>query len=369
MDKTKVVIPERFKDHPMFNELICGTNFGFMAKRGYYLQDEIKKQPELMAKAGINWTTLNMNFCQSTYFSQKVYLDFEFSTGEMEIAETAKRLHDNGIKILFKPCLTPLDGSWMGCVNFPPSHGMKQIAGVDNDYWKKWFKSFTEAEKYFADLAERIGMDAMIIGAEYEGTEGQNEYWENIIKEVRGIYFNPISYEFTPSSRKLHDLKWFEGLDFLSYSYYPPACEANMDYLDPNQNDGAKDNPTKTVEDMVSYLEPRKKRIESISQRFGNKPIAFTEYGTRSAHGCIMQPYNFLWETHYDGQEQADYMEASFRTFVDVPQWMGLFWWKWDETQYRPHYHTDPRGDKGFTIQGKPAEDVMRKWVKKLRNE
>ena len=140
-----------------------------------------------------------------------------------------------------------------------------------------------------------------------------------------------------------------------------------MDYLDPNENPGSKDNPTKTVEDMVKYLEPRKKRIESISERFGNKPIAFTEYGTRSAHGCIMQPYNFLWETHYDGQEQADYMEASFRTFVDVPQWMGLFWWKWDETQIRPQYHGDPGGDRGFTIQGKPAEEVMRKWVQMKR--
>ena len=53
----------------------------------------------------------------------------------------------------------------------------------------------------------------------------------------------------------------------------------------------------------------------------------------------------------------------------ELPEWMGFLWWKWDETQYRPHYHTDPRGDKGFTIQGKPAEEVMRKWVKKLRNE
>ena len=30
MDKSKVRIPERFADHPIFNELICGTNFGFM---------------------------------------------------------------------------------------------------------------------------------------------------------------------------------------------------------------------------------------------------------------------------------------------------------------------------------------------------
>ena len=116
---------------------------------------------------------------------------------------------------------------------------------------------------------------------------------------------------------------------------------------------------------MADYLSSRKEKIASISKSFDNMPIAFTEYGTRSAHGCVMQPFNFLWDTYYDGEEQANYMEASFRTFWEVPQWMGFFWWKWDETQYRPHYHTEPGVDKGFTIQGKPAEEVMRRWLEK----
>lgn len=104
-------------------------------------------------------------------------------------------------------------------------------------------------------------------------------------------------------------------LDFLSYSYYPPACEPNEEPLDAAYNPGAKNNPSKTVEQMMSYLKSRQTRIASICECFDNMPIAFTEYGVRSAHGCIMQPYNFQWETYYDGQEQADYMEASFKTF------------------------------------------------------
>ncbi len=365
LDKNITRIPEKFKDHPIFNELICGTNFGFLAKRGYYLRPEIKKQPELMKAAGVNWTTLNMNFCQTRYYSDKLYLDFEYSTGEMEIFETVKRLHDNGIKVLFKPCLTSLDGAWMGAVKFPNSYDLKQIQGVDNDYWGKWFKSFTDASKYFADLSERAGVDSLIIGAEYFGTEGQNEYWEKVIDEVRNLYSQPITYEFTHLSRKTYDLEWLKKLDYLSYSYYPPACAPNMEPLDTERNPEIKNNPDFSVDDMVKYLEPRKKRIQSICERFDNMPIAFTEYGVRSAHGCIMQPYNFLWDTYYDGEEQANYMEASFRTFWEVPEWMGFFWWKWDETQDRPHYKGDTNGDKGFTIQGKPAEQVLKNWVNK----
>ena len=53
-------------------------------------------------------------------------------------------------------------------------------------------------------------------------------------------------------------------------------------------------------------------------------------------------------------------MKASFEVFDKVPYWMGLLWWKWDETQNRPHYHDEEGKDKGFTIQGKPAEKIFR---------
>jgi len=370
MENTNIRIPERFKDHPIFNERICGTNFGFMSKRGYYLREEVRKQPELMREAGINWTTLNMNFCMDNYFSQKVYLDFQFSSGEYELSEMVKRLHDNGIRVLFKPCLTPLDGGWMGLVNFPKTEVLRQIEGVSTDYWGNWFKSFTEGLKYFSDFSERVGMDAMIIGAEYSGTEEQSSNWEKVIEAVRENYSNPISYETTVGSSAKHDHEWLKKLDFLSYSYYPPACEPNMPLqsdgaMDANYNPTVRQNPSKTVEEMVDYMKGAKDIVRNLSKRFNNMPLAMTECGTRSAHGCIMQPFNFLWDTYYDGEEQANYMEACYRTFWDMPEWMGLFWWKWDETQNRPHYKDDPNGDKGFTVQGKPAESVMRKWCAK----
>ena len=61
-------------------------------------------------------------------------------------------------------------------------------------------------------------------------------------------------------------------------------------------------------------------------------------------------------------------LSTSMNTFWELPCWMGLFWWKWDETQYRPHYHDEPGVDKGFTIQGKPAEKVLVRWFEKLNS-
>lgn len=376
LDKNTVQISEKFRDHPLFTQPICGMNFGFMARRGYYSRPETLKQPELMAKAGVNWTTINMNFCQEAYFSRKVFLDFSFSTGELEIAEMVKRLHENGIHVLFKPCLTPLDSSWMGAVNFHEGH---QIQGVENHYWEEWFESFRQAMMYFADLAERVGMDAMLIGCEYYGTEGHSKEWREIIKLVRERYNGPISYEFTFESRKAYSLDWFEELDFLSYSYYPPAAAPNG--ILNGDRTGTENDPPETRynaptlcpnytrEEMEEYLSSRKAKIAEISKAYFNKPIVFTEIGVRSSHGSVMLPYNFLWEAPYDGEEQANYMEAVLNTFWELPCWMGLFWWKWDETQNRPHYYNQPGVDKGFTIQGKPAAKVYEQWMEKLKEK
>ena len=46
----------------------------------------------------------------------------------------------------------------------------------------------------------------------------------------------------------------------------------------------------------------------------------------------------------------------------------GLFWWKWDQqvVKVKPeHYNEDPARDRGFTIYGKPAAEIMREWCKK----
>ena len=362
LDKTKVIIPERFRDHPLFNELICGTNFGFMAKRGYYETDFAKAQPEIMKKEGVNWTTLNANFVCEHFYSTRLFLDFKYSSGYNELIEIAKRIHDCGIRILFKPCMTPLDGVWMGRVDFPSDSTNTQIDGVTIDFWKKWFASYNECMKYFSELAQKAGCEAMLVGAEYFGTELQTDYWLKTIENIRNYFSGPLSYEFEMKSvREDHKLEWMAPLDFLSFSFYPPARPKN-DGFGIISNPGVKDLPDASAEDMAAYLAPQKDVIRDICARNGNKPIAFTEIGARSAHGTTVRPADFRWASRYDGMEQANYMEACFRTFWELDNWLGFFWWKWDETQKRPHYSSDPAGDQGFTIQGKPAAEVMRRW-------
>ena len=75
-----------------------------------------------------------------------------------------------------------------------------------------------------------------------------------------------------------------------------------------------------------------------------------------------MTPSGWTPDGKFDEDEQANYLEAVLQTFWEEPWWYGLYWWKWDEQNDRPHFRTDPAGDKGFTVSGKRAQAVMREW-------
>ncbi len=363
----KNAVPEKFRNHPLFNEIVVGMNYGFMAKKDYYKTEYAKQQPKLMADMGINWVTLNANFCMEHLASTRCFLDFEYSSTETELIEMAKRMHDAGIHIMLKPCMTLLDGTWMGRVNFPADCDATQVGGVKLEYWKKWFHSFTECTKYYAELAEKCGIESYLIGAEYFGTEGQTENWKKAIAAAREYYNGPISYEFIPRSitETTNDLDWFKDLDFLSFSYYPAAQPLNEGYT-LTHNPNVRNLPPVSLESMKKFLKPELEFVGNIMKRFDDKPILFTEIGARSSRGNTVRPADYRWPSIYDGEEQANYMEAVFQTFTQLENWLGFLWWKWDETQDRPHYLEDPAGEQGFTIQGKPAEKVFRSWQGKF---
>ena len=366
LDTASCAIPERFRQHPIFTTRHCSVNFGFFARRGYFSRPDVFAQAAKIKAAGANWVTLNTHFCQEAFYSRRTFLDFDWSSGEEELSAIVKELHRQGLRILLKPCLTTLDSSWMGRVSFPDKDE-QQIQGVRNNYWGEWFDSLRQCLAYFSDFATRHGVEAMIIGAEYNGTTGQADEWRKTIAFVRERFAGPITYEFTDyqvsndelttiDAKKVKRHSWLNDLDFLAISTYPPAAPKCDREKWPNL-------APIPLESMKAYLAPRKKLMADISKAFGNKPILFTEIGTRSCRGNATLPWDFLTESVRDEDEQANYMEAVFSTFSDLPFWMGLSWWKWDETQHsRPHYSDDPAKDRGFVIYGKKACDVMRRW-------
>lgn len=195
-----------------------------------------------------------------------------------------------------------------------------------------------------AALAEAAGAELFCVGCELVGTMEQEAHWSAAVQAVRSVFGGTLTYDTDHTA--LHTpRRWFDELDLLSISYYVPAAE----------REGA------SVEEMRATLAPHAHSLALSAAELG-LPIMFGEVGCRSRAGAAATPSDYRLPGRFDGREQAAYLEAILTTFWDEPWWRGMYWWKWDERQSRPLYTTDPEGDLGFTLQGKPGEAVLRSW-------
>jgi len=341
-----------------------GMNFGFAAPRGWYGSDEALAQIPKMKALNIDWVAAHVTYVMETYSSTRVYLDPVFTPGDAEVIRWVRAAREAGLKVMLKPILEPLDGIWRGLVS-PPGDGVstfaKHHASFDN--YSRWKKSFKAVLANYADLAQEASVDCLCLGAEYMEMEkpGFTAMWEEIIADTRKRYHGLLTYEFTPRWLPMRRYEftpdgpvkaskpalgsWWSKLDFLGFSCY---------------GDSTAENPT--VEEFAKGFESRKKEAAELAAEFG-LPLALLETGRRSTRGLKGNAFDFTHPGVYDAEIQSRYMEGVHLAFQGEPWYRGSFWWKWDEHQVeqRAHYYTDPAGDQGFTIDGKPALETLKR--------
>jgi hypothetical protein len=297
-----------------------------------------------MAAMGVRWVALMASVMQDSFASTRLYQDFIFTPGDDELERIIERFHQHGIRVLLKPMVECHDGAWRGEIRFP-REGSEQIQGRRTGYWAAWFASLAASIEHYGRLAQRSGVELYCLGCELDSSQDKIDQWRELIRLARKVYRGPITYNSTYHAHQagIPD-DWFAELDIIGTSFYFPAA----------------DRPGASVDEMVAFLQPRVAQMRAIAQKY-DRPLLFVETGTRAIVGAAVE-HNYRLERPYDGEEQARYIEAVLKAFWDEPWWQGQYIWKWEEQQHRPQYQIDPAGDSGFTVLGKPAEQVLRRW-------
>jgi len=330
---------------PMFK----GVNYGFYARSGYFSSPAARKDVEDMAALGIRWVCLISTVMQESFASTRTFRDFTNTPGDDEIVDIVRLLHSKGIRVMLRPMIECWDGTQRCNLHLPEGEVFPDRPFT---YRTKWFENYRALTRHYARIATKSGCEAYGLDSELNPLAGFTGHWLPVVDDLRKAYKGHVTASFIKTQNFVKYAKdpnhWFHALDSLGTSMYEPAT----------------DRPGSTVDEMVARISrDTVPKCREFAKAYG-KPFYHGECGCCSVAGAAKLPYFWANGGGYDGQEQANYMEAVIRAFSSEPWWRGMLWWKWDEQNDRPNLRDDPAGDKGFVIRGKPAAEVMRRWCR-----
>lgn len=304
-----------------------------------------------LAATGTNWIELVVQISQDTIVSTEVRRDQYGTATDAALRHIIDLAHSLDMRVALNPAIM---------LSRDPTHYWTQIgtAFTTDEQWQVWFTSYRQIIVQYATFAQDAGADMFFIGQELASTTHREDDWRRIAQEVRQVYKGPIIYEAlnshgagwagtpfgSPPFGEEQRITWWDAVDYIGVMAYYPLT--------------SKDNPT--VEELKSAWVERGwlALLENLSKKY-QRPIIFSEIGYESKDGANKQPLTMQIQLPLDLQEQADCYQAAFEVLWGKPWLKGIFWQQWSAN---PIWWPGGPNDKGVAINGKPAEEVLKKF-------
>ena len=302
-------------------EFLNAYTFGFCEKRGFTDGASWKESLRAMAfSTGCNSVILPVCAWQDHAYSVKMDSEHPDVMSPEDVRRVCAFSRELGLKVILKAMVNCRDGYWRAYIRF-----FDQEVPVEPG-WAEWFESWNAHVLNVARMAEENRADLYCIGCEMVGTDHRDTEWRSLIREVRGIYHGPLTYNCDKYQED--HVRWWDDLDIISSSGYYP------------------------IEDLARQFE----RIRLVAERVG-KPFMFMECGCPSREGSEHRPndWRFGKGTHQEAQQK--WYEAFITEIRRNPFVRGTGWWDWPASRLYPEYAGVD--NNGYCTYGKPANQLI----------
>jgi len=232
--------------------------------------------------------------------------------------DNARRLN---LKVILKPQILVKYG-WAGDIRF----------GSDVDE-ERWFVRYHDLLSYYARLAQREHVDALVIGTELTGIE-TSQRWHGLIADMRKIYRGRLTYAAHDVESVKRFIAW-KDLDAVSVNLYPKLGDS-MD-------------PALIREHVEASLAELKQATQNLS-----RPVWVLEVGIPSAEGALRTPWDWYRLSEEGAKPDPEVQNIAIR------QWLKALEKPWIDAVFIWCWYSDPYAggidNNDYTLQNKPAE-------------
>jgi glycosyl hydrolase family 113 len=297
--------------------------------------EQYKKTIDDIAADGADTVSLVVDSRQEDAESTIMYVDMRKTMTVPQLTDIIDHAKSKGLRVILMPIVLldePQDETeWRGTLK-------------PRD-WHEWFENYREMIEHYARIAQSTHVDVLVVGSELVSSEAEEhlDEWVQTIKEVRSMYSGQLTY--SSNWDRYWKVPFWKYLDFVGMNSYWTLGQ-NHDV----SVDQIKAEWTRIQDKMFPFLE----RV--------HKPVILLEAGWCSLSNAAKDSWDYTQEQlPADNDLQKKLYEAFFESWWDKPDLAGMIVWEM-------HPGGDSTG-KGYTPQGKPAEDVMRQWFAKPRWE
>lgn len=304
-----------------------------------YASESFKASLRDLRATGATHVGLIATYYQTSITSSDIYRTGTGTPTDASLAEAIRYARSIGLQVTVKVHAEPLTHEWRGRIN-------------PNDK-AAWFQTYGDLLVRIATLAQSNGAENFSIGTEMvtltNRNNGQTDRWVALINRVRGVYSGNVTYEANSSypypddwiSNEKAYVGFWPSVDFISISAYFSL-------------------PGDSQNSVASFVSSWDQLNDTHLQPFYDqyrKPIIFSEVGYRSVNGANMKPYESWTDAPYNAEIQAHLYEALLSYWGTSSYMRGVYWWNWIS-----YPDAGGTGNKDYTPQNKPAEEVMRQW-------
>lgn len=298
---------------------INGVNFGAYATRNDWQKAEtIKSLKVLIKRLNPSHIILPIIAFQKT----TAYTDIDYSSSktvsEQEVIDLIDFIHNKGLKVILKPMVDVLNGTWRAHISF------FDVDVPTEPTWSDWFKSYTDYQLRFAQIAAKMNVAIFIVGCEMVQADRRENEWRTLIDNVRKIYSGPITY----NADKYQEgrVKWWDACDIISSSGYYP----------------------------LDNWEEQLHRIEKVVKHF-KKPFFFAETGCMNVNGAVHRPNKWNETGSRSDHDQALFYLSMFEVCDKFEFVQGYGIWEWPASLKLAK-------KVGYCPYKKKAEKIIRKY-------
>lgn len=304
--------------------------------------DKYKKSMDEVAALGADTVLLVVEGRQENGTSNIIYLDMRLTPtpdGLSDLIDHAKKLK---LRVVLMPIVlldAPRGNEWRGT--------------LDPASWGEWFDSYRAMVKHFAYIAKGHGVDVMVVGSELVSSQNKVDEWRKTIREIREIVGEDMYLTYSANWDDYWNVQFWDELDMIGMNSYWTMGEKPTG-----------DHATTTVDEIIGRWREIQNGHGKIPSLLGNqeklgKPILFLEAGWFSQRNTAYEPWDYTKEGEpVDLELQKRLYEAFFRSWYGNPALAGFMIWEWPPSDGGPE-------DRGYTPKNKPAEKVLREWLRK----